>query len=194
MIRPVVLITPGAGTDANHASLVAIEDEILGRADGAVIRRMDFAYRLAGKRAPDKAPVLIEAVRAGVEALAADAGVIPNDVIIGGRSMGGRMCSIAAAQGLNVRALFCISYPLHPPGKPDRLRVEHFPTLTVPTIFVSGTRDSFGTRAEFERETPAIGGPFEHLWIEGGDHSLTRHGALAAGMVADWITQLRPRD
>ena len=194
MTRPIVLITPGAGTDANHASLLAVESAIHKRADDAVVRRMAFAYRLAGRRAPDKAQVLIEAVRAGVEKLANDAGVESTDVIVGGRSMGGRMCSIAAAEGLNVRALFCISYPLHPPGKPERLRVEHFPTLSVPTIFVSGTRDSFGTRDEFERETPAIVGPFEQHWIDGGDHSLTRHASFAAEIVAEWITQLRPRD
>ena len=190
MNRPVVLITPGAGTDASHTSLVAIEVAIDKRADDAFVRRVDFPYRLAGRRSPDRAPVLIAAVVAAVEQLADDAGVGVEDVVIGGRSMGGRMCSMAIAEGLRVRALFCVSYPLHPPGKPDRLRVEHFPGIAVPTLFVSGTRDSFGTREEFERETPALGGRFEQHWIEGGDHSLSRKADIAAAFVADWIEAL----
>jgi uncharacterized protein len=134
--------------------------------------------------------VLIAAVRAATEQLAADAGVAVGDVVIGGRSMGGRMCSMAIAEGLRVRALFCVSYPLHPPGKPDRLRVEHFSAVAIPTLFVSGTRDSFGTREEFESETPAIAGSFEQQWIEGGDHSLSRKADLAGSLVADWIVGL----
>lgn len=190
MNRPVVLITPGAGTDASHASLLAIEAAIRTRADDAFVRRVDFPYRLAGRRAPDRAPVLVAAVHAAVEQLAVDAGVGVEDVVIGGRSMGGRMCSMAVADGLRVRGLFCVSYPLHPPGKPDRLRVEHFQAIAVSTLFVSGTRDSFGTREEFERETPAIPAPFVQRWVEGGDHSLTRKPDVAADLVADWIVGL----
>jgi predicted alpha/beta-hydrolase family hydrolase len=97
---------------------------------------------------------------------------------------------MAVAGGLGVRGLFCVSYPLHPPGKPEKLRTEHLSGVEVPTLFVSGTRDSFGTPEEFAAATPLIGGPFRHVWIEGGDHSLTRHAAVAAAFVATWIAGL----
>ena len=83
----------------------------------------------------------------------------PVVIAIGGRSFGGRMCSLAVAEGLSVAALVLISYPLHPPGRPDRLRTEHFPALDLPCLFVSGRRDAFATPEELERETAAIPGP-----------------------------------
>jgi predicted alpha/beta-hydrolase family hydrolase len=86
--------------------------------------------------------------------------------------MGGRMCSMAVAEGLPALALVLVSYPLHPPGRPDRMRTEHFGQLAVPCLFVSGTRDAFGTPAELEAATAAIPGPVSHVWIEGGDHGL----------------------
>ena len=75
----------------------------------------------------------------------------PQSVALGGRSFGGRMCSMAVAEGLPAAALVLIAYPLHPPGRADRLRVEHFPQISVPCLFVSGTRDPFGTPDEFAR-------------------------------------------
>lgn len=100
------------------------------------------------------------------------------------------MCSMAVAGGLPAAALVLISYPLHPPGKPDRLRTEHFGRLTVPCLFVSGTRDAFGTPEELKRETAAIPGPVTHHWIEGGDHGLRRRDDLVAEVVAAWVTGL----
>ncbi len=151
---------------------------------------MDFPYRLAGRRSPDKAPVLIDAVRAAASGLAASAGVAPDRVVLGGRSMGGRMCSMAVAEGLPARALVLISYPLHPPGKPERARTEHFPLLSVPCLFVSGTRDAFGSPAELEAATAAIPGPTVHHWIDGGDHGLRGRDAAVTTAVADWIQSL----
>ena len=84
--------------------------------------------------------------------------------------MGGRMCSMAVAEGLPAAALVLISYPLHPPGKPDNFRVEHFPNLDVPCLFVSGTKDPFGSPDELERHAKTIPGDVTHLWIEGGGH------------------------
>src|SRR5690606_6578772 len=105
--------------------------------------RADFPYRIAGRRAPDRPPVLLQAVRDEVAAIV-DAGERPTDVFLGGRSMGGRMCSMVvgdADDSLPAAGLVLISYPLHPPGKPDALRVEHLPRITVPCLFVHGTRD-----------------------------------------------------
>jgi predicted alpha/beta-hydrolase family hydrolase len=81
-----------------------------------------------------------------------------------------------------------ISYPLHPPGKPDRLRVEHFPRLTVPCLFVQGTRDAFGSPEELREWTATIPGPVDHVWIDGKGHDLKGADARVAGIVADWMS------
>jgi hypothetical protein len=151
---------------------------------------MDFPYRKAGRRAPDKAPVLVSAVRQEAAALA---GRLPKraGLVLGGRSMGGRMCSIAAAEGgLPAVGLVLISYPLHPPGRPDRRRTEHFPELRMPCLFVSGTRDTFGTPAELEAATAAIAGPVTHEWVEGKDHGMRGTERSVAERVVEWLTGL----
>jgi predicted alpha/beta-hydrolase family hydrolase len=95
---------------------------------------------------------------------------------------------MAVAEG-RVRAagLVLVSYPLHPPGKPDRLRVEHLPDIAVPCLFVHGTRDEFGTPDELLHWTATIAGPVEHVWIDGGRHELKGADAAVAAAVADWL-------
>lgn len=186
--KAALLLTPGAGADRDQAALVAIDAAV--SACGVVVERMDFPYRKAGRRAPDKPPVLLTAVREGAEALAARAGVAPERVLLGGRSMGGRICSMAVADGLPALGLVLVSYPLHPPGKPDRLRVEHFPRLAVPCLFVSGTRDAFGTPEELDAHTAAIPGAVTSHWIEGGDHGLRRKDDEVAEIVGRWVEGL----
>jgi len=154
------------------------------------VDRIDFPYRLAGRRAPDRPPVLIATVVEAAQALARSLKVAPRRIALGGRSMGGRMCSMAVAEGLDAAALVLVSYPLHPPGKPDRLRTEHFAALEVPCIFVSGTRDAFGSRDELESATSAIPGPVTHVWIEGGDHGLRGKDTQVAGIVREWLPGL----
>ena len=180
-----LLLTPGAGADRNQPSLVALDDAL--SAKGIVVSRRDFPYRVAGRRAPDRPPVLIQAVRDGAAALAARANTKPEYVALGGRSMGGRICSMAVADGLPAAALVLISYPLHPPGKPDQLRIGHFPSIEVPCLFVSGTRDAFATPDELTKATKAIKGPVFHTWIEGGDHGLRRKDQQVAESVASWL-------
>jgi hypothetical protein len=131
-------------------------------------------------------------VRAATTALAERLAVPTGRIAIGGRSFGGRMCSLAAAEGLTVAALVLISYPLHPPGRPERLRVEHFPSLHMPCLFVSGTRDAFATPEELERETAAIPGPVTRQFV-GGDHSLRKSEGEVADIVAAWVTELASR-
>ena len=183
-----LLITPGAGHDRDQSSLVAIEAALV--VHGYAVERMDFPYRRAGRKAPDRAPVLIEAVRDGAAELASRTGLPPEEIALGGRSMGGRMCSMAVAEGLPARALVLISYPLHPPGKPERARTEHLPALQVPCLFVSGTRDSFGTPAELEAATATVPGPVTHVWVDGGDHGLRRRDAEVSEAVRDWLLAL----
>jgi predicted alpha/beta-hydrolase family hydrolase len=125
-------------------------------------------------------------VRSATSELADKIDVPTRRIAIGGRSMGGRMCSMAAAEGLAVAALVLVSYPLHPPGKPDRLRTAHFPDLSRPCLFVSGRRDAFATPAELGRETATIPGPVTLVFVD-GDHSLRRREAEVADIVAGWL-------
>lgn len=179
--RTGILLTPGAGADRNQSALVAID--AAATAAGAEVVRMDFPYRKAGRRAPDRPAVLINAIgeeAAGLRTRAAR-------LVLGGRSMGGRMCSMAVAEGLVADALVLISYPLHPPGRPEKLRTEHFPELRLPCLFVSGTRDAFGTPAELQEAASAIPGPVTFEWVEGKDHAIRGCDPEVAGMIVAWM-------
>lgn len=185
-----LLLTPGAGADRNQSALVAIDEGV--SSDGIVVERIDFPYRKAGRKAPDRAPVLIASVVEAATDLAAQAGVAQDRVALGGRSMGGRMCSMAVAEGLPAAALVLVSYPLHPPGKPDKMRTEHFPSLDVPCLFVSGTRDAFGGPDELATATRTIPGPVTHEWVEGGSHGLRGADARVRDVVRRWMSSARP--
>lgn len=184
-----VLLYPGAGSDSSHSSLLAIERWI---APHRCVRA-DFPYRTQGRKAPDRTPVLLAAIREELAELPAD-----EPLVMGGRSMGGRMCSLIAAGAdgepppANLRGLVLISYPLHPPGKPDQLRVEHLPAIEVPTLFISGTKDTFGTPAELERWTATMAkrAKVAHLWIEGKGHDLKGADHTIAGAVTDLLDRL----
>jgi predicted alpha/beta-hydrolase family hydrolase len=107
--------------------------------------------------------------------------------------MGGRICSMVVGDEtdpLPAKGLVLICYPLHPPGKPDRLRVEHFPRLGVPCLFISGTKDPFGTPEELTEWTKVIPGPVTHHWMEGKGHDLKGCDQRIATLVADWISEL----
>ena len=181
-----LLLFPGAGSGSDHPALLAIERDV---APMSCVRT-DFAYRLkGGRRPPDRAPVLLQTIRDAV-ASCGDGGVI-----LGGRSMGGRMCSMVVADEVDplpALGLVLISYPLHPPKQPDRLRVEHFGRVHAPCLFVHGTRDPFGAPDELTAHTAAIGGPVTHRWIEGGRHDLAGVDDVVAGLVADWIRATMP--
>lgn len=186
-----LLLFPGAGSGRDHPSLVAIERAVSGaRGPGVPVARADFPYRREGRRAPDRPPKLIASVRDEAAAVVAERGIDPGALALGGRSMGGRMCSMAVAQGLSAAALVLVAYPLHPPGRPDRLRVEHLPGIDVPCLFVSGTRDPFGTPDELTAHTAAIAGPVTHEWVEGARHELKGADDEVAGIVAAWLKSL----
>ncbi len=178
-----LLLFPGAGSSSTHSSLVAIETAV---APMQCIRA-DFPYRKAGRKAPDRAPVLLQAVRDEAAPLLADG------LVLGGRSMGGRMCSMVVGDAddpLPARGLVLISYPLHPPGKPESLRVEHLPRIRVPCLFIHGSRDPFASPAELQQWTATIPGRVTHYWIEGRGHDLKGSDAIVAATVAQWIEAL----
>lgn len=178
-----LLLTPGAGSGRDHPTLLAVEEAVA----PLPVARVDFPYRREGRKAPDRAPKLIACIVEEAAALVEAAGVAPESLVLGGRSMGGRMCSMAVGEGLPAAGLVLISYPLHPPGRPDRLRTEHLPNLHLPCLFVSGSRDAFGTPAELEAATATIPGAVTHLWIDGAGHELRRHDAAIAATVSRWL-------
>lgn len=170
-----LVLAPGASATRDHSQLVAVDEALA--ADGVTVMRIDLPSSRPG-------PAVQRAIREAAAALG------PGPVLLGGRSFGGRMCSVAVAEGLPALGLVLISYPLHPPGRPERARVEHFPRLDVPCLFVSGTRDPFGTPAELEAATAAIPGPVTRIWIDGGDHGLRGRDRPVAGAVRAWVLSL----
>jgi uncharacterized protein len=184
-----VLLYPGAGSDSSHSSLVAIERWITPRS----CVRADFPYRKEGRKAPDRAPKLMAAIRSELAELPDD-----EPLVMGGRSMGGRMCSMVAAgvdgeaPPANLRGLVLISYPLHPPGKPENLRVEHLPDIAVPTLFISGTKDPFGTPDEIREWTTTMprAAKVQHLFVDGKGHDLKGVDHTIAGSVVDFLERI----
>lgn len=185
-----LLLFPGAGANREQPALRAVDDAVSAIKGWATVRA-DFPYRKAGRRAPDKPPVLLQAVRDELAAIGNR-----RDVVVGGRSMGGRICSMVAAGAddlpppKRLRAVVTISYPLHPPGKADRLRVEHLPDVSVPWLFVHGTNDPFGTPDELQEWTQTVAGPVTHHWVEGKGHDLKGRDAEVAAVVSGWLAAL----
>jgi len=135
-------------------------------------------------------------VRDEVRAFAKTLGVSTSRLVIGGRSMGGRMCSMAAADTddpLKVAGLILVSYPLHPPAKPEKLRTEHLPGITVPTLCISGTKDTFGTPAELRRHFRRVKGDVTWSLIEKKGHDLKGCDDVIAATVSEWLKSPRPR-
>lgn len=186
----VVLLFPGAGANREQPALVAI-DSAISAMKGWTAERADFPYRRAGRRAPDRPPVLMAAVRDELTAIGAR-----RRVVVGGRSMGGRICSMVAAGAdgaeppAQVVGVVTIAYPLHPPGEPERLRVEHMPDVTVPWLFVQGTRDPFGSPDELVEWTATVAGPVTHHWVENRGHDLKGADAEVSGVITSWLATL----
>lgn len=134
----VVVLAHGAGGDMNSRLLLDVEDGLVEHSIAVV--RFNFLYTEKGKRAPNRRPIL-EACWKSVADWARET-LQPKSLFLSGKSMGGRMASYLVADGYPCQGLFFLGYPLHPPGKTEQLRKDHFPRVTVPTLFISGTRDS----------------------------------------------------
>jgi uncharacterized protein len=196
-----VLLAHGAGADMHAATLAAFADALAEA--GVPVMRFNFPYRTAGKRAPDRPAVLAAATREAAAELAARTKLPPERLVLGGRSMGGRYASLAVGDAddpLPALGLLLLGYPLHPAGKPEKLRVEHFPRIGVPALFVSGTRDSLAGADALRAHAAEIAGPVAFHWIESADHGfkplkssgLTVPAALAEAATAAtaWVTAL----
>lgn len=171
-----VLLAHGAGADMDAAPLRAVADAL--EAAGIPSLRFNYPYRSAGKKAPDRAPALEAATREAVALLASKTKLSPERLVLGGRSMGGRYCSMlagsmlagAAENATTCLGLLLLGYPLHPAGKPLQLRIGHFPRLRVPVLFVSGTRDALASRAALTKAAKEIKGKTAFHWLDDADH------------------------
>ena len=161
-----VVLAPGAGADMRHAFMEHTADGLADR--GLRVCRFNFAYQDQGRRSPDRAPVLEDTYRAVLDSVSEEReGKL---LIAGGKSMGGRIASQVAAGGYELDGLLFLGYPLHPPGKPERLRDEHLYGIQAPMLFVEGTRDPFCPLETLDRVRGRI--PHSGLAvIEGGDQS-----------------------
>lgn len=170
-----LLLTPGFGGSRDGAPLVAVEKAVA----PLPVLRLDL---------PKTAGPAIALVTAEATAFAESLGVGTGDLVLGGRSFGGRMCSMAVAQGLPVAGLVLLSYPLHPPGRPDTLRTAHLPDLRVPVLAVSGSTDPFGSPDELTHHLATIPGPLTTVFLP-GPHLPTSTTAVADA-VRDWLTTI----
>ena len=140
---------------------------------GCDVLTFNFLYLEQGRKIPDPAPRLESCYRAVIDAALKQKKLKGNRLVIGGKSMGGRIASQVAAQnGEDIDGLVFLGYPLHPPGRPDKLRSEHLPKIKAPMLFVQGARDAFGTKQEIATVIKKLSLRATLYAIEGGDHSL----------------------
>ena len=186
---PIVVLAPGAGSSRKHPSLSGIQT---GLADaGWTTVTFDFPYREAGRRVPDRQPVLERCWRAVLDAVHADARLAPPWIAIGGRSMGGRIASHVAAAGAAVNGLVFLGFPLHPAGRPAVERAAHLPAIAVPMLFVQGTRDALADSALLAGVLGRLPSATLHT-IEGADHSfrVAKQGGRTEQTIRDEIVKV----
>jgi predicted alpha/beta-hydrolase family hydrolase len=154
---------PGAGSSLLDPFGAYAANALASR--GVEVVRIEFPYMAAKKKAPDRAPVLEATWRAAIESVRAK----DRKLVVGGRSMGGRIASQVVAQGVKVDALALFAYPLHPPGRPDRMRDEHLASIPCRTLFCSGTNDAFAAPDELRAAASKVKRSTVHL-LEAADH------------------------
>jgi predicted alpha/beta-hydrolase family hydrolase len=166
--RPAVFVCAhGAGGNMMDRGVLATANAL--RARGLGVVRFNFLYAEKKSGRPDPMPKLRECVAAVVEHARTE--LHPDLLIIGGRSMGGRASSMLAADGFECDGLLLLAYPLHPAGKPEQLRDAHLPSITVPTICFSGTRDALCQRDLMEKVLLRVRPSWTMHWVDGADHS-----------------------
>ena len=188
-LETAIILAHGAGQGMDSPFMSYFHAELRKRGFHSV--RFNFEYMNANRRVPDPQPKLQARYRAVIEDVLKQHR--PKRLIIGGKSLGGRVASTIAAGIPEVGGLIFLGYPLHPPGKPDRLRDQHLYSLHIPMLFISGSKDPFAEKALLESVVHKIGANATLQWIEGGDHSLkTRRDdreslGIAMNAIVDWI-------
>ncbi|MBN9307477.1 MAG: alpha/beta hydrolase [Devosia sp. 67-54] len=195
--RVTLLLAHGAGAPMDSAAMTATAKALAGA--GFRVARFEFGYMAARRTGTRKPPPRAETVMPEFVAAIDDLGPTNGPLIIGGKSMGGRVASMVAdaefAAG-RIAGLLCLGYPFHPPGRPQQLRTAHLIKLKTPTLICQGTRDEFGDRTEVGEY--GLNDEIELFWLEDGDHDLkprkaisgfaaAQHLAAVAGKVREWV-------
>ena len=197
-----ILLAHGAGAAMDSAAMTAASANLARL--GFRVARFEFDYMAArrtsgARKPPPKAETLMDEYRAAITALEAK-----GRLIIGGKSMGGRVASMVADAEFaakRVAGLLCLGYPFHPPGRPAQLRTAHLFELKTPTLICQGTRDEFGTR--YEVGDYGLSDEIEVFWLEDGDHDLKPRKAISgfttaqhlqsvADKVSEWARRIAP--
>jgi predicted alpha/beta-hydrolase family hydrolase len=179
-----LVLAHGAGAGQNHPFMVKMARGLAARGIGVVT--FDFPYMHAGRKVPDRAPVLEDCFRRVIDVVREWAPELSRRLFIGGKSMGGRMATHLAAQGVDgLHGTLALGYPLHPPGKPDQLRTAHLPAIRTPLLIIQGERDAFGTPEELRPIVETLGAQVRLHVVQGGDHSLTVRGRNADEVYSD---------
>jgi len=201
--RITLLLAHGAGAPMDSASMTATAKALA--TQGFRVARFEFGYMAsrrtaAGKKPPPKAEKVMPEFIAAVD----DLGPTNGPLIIGGKSMGGRVASMVADalfEARRIAGLLCIGYPFHPPGRPQQLRTAHLIELKTPTLICQGTRDEFGNR--YEVGEYGLSDEIELFWLEDGDHDLKPRKAISgfttaghlqtmSAQVSDWVQRIAP--
>lgn len=194
--RGLAILAHGAGSDRDSVLLQTLSAALVAR--GLTVARIDLPYRQRrpkGPPSPSKAAADRDGIRAAIAAIAPLAPEGP--LIIGGQSYGGRQASmVVAGDAALADGLLLTSYPLHPPGKPDKQRIEHLPDITVPTLIIHGRSDAFATSTEIAAAAELFAGPVEIVDIEKADHGLKPQrsgvGELTAAAVETFFLKGQP--
>jgi len=195
---PVVILAHGAGTDMRSPFLSAIHDGLAGR--GYVTVKFNFPYKDRGRRLPDRAPILEACYARALQSIRADRPQAR--IVIGGKSLGGRIASHLAAGGADIAGLILLGYPLHPARRPDQLRAAHLSRIRVPMLFLSGSRDALCDLGLLRQVLAELSAPWQLHVVAGADHSFhvqkaaQRADSTAWAEIVDvsarWLQQLNP--
>jgi len=190
--RFTLLLAHSAGAPMDSASMNATAKALA--AASIRVARFEFGYMAARRTGHRKPPPKAETVIPEYIAAVDDLGPTDGPLLIGGKSMGGRVASMAADALFDARriaGLVCLGYPFHPPGRPTQLRTAHLKDLRTPTLIVQGTRDEFGIPDEVS--TYDLSPSIELLWLEDGDHDLKPRKAISGFTTAQHLATLADR-
>ncbi len=180
-----LLLFHGAGGDIDHHTFDALADGL-----SIPVHRGRFYYRRLGdRRPPDRMPKLLDALNEVADETCEQLGIAPEELVLGGRSMGGRAATVAVAQGRPAWGVVALSYPLHPPGKPEKLRTDHWGEVRCPVLICQGTKDPMGRQGELEPYLELLRGPVTLEWLDGANHSPARHDPQIVAAVRRWLAR-----
>jgi hypothetical protein len=182
-VSAVFVCAHGAGGHKDDRGMVALAHALEGI--GLEVIRFNFPYREKGSKLPDPMPVLKDCIASAVERVRDRS----KKLLIGGRSMGGRAASMLAADGFACDALLLLAYPLHPAGKPEKLRSEHLARIRVPVLCFNGTRDALCRRDLMEQALEGLS--WQMHWLEGATHSFRPKDLKEVADVSrGWLSRL----